>query len=103
MSFPHPSHEKDAFEAFLGHAYTLVSCTMVLQREDGAEASVRYRQPVRMTLGIGASAVVRERSAMIDILAFVFLVCGLLGMLKELHVDATVYGNDLAYDRLSSG
>jgi hypothetical protein len=24
MRFPYPSHEKDAFEAFLGHSYTLV-------------------------------------------------------------------------------
>jgi hypothetical protein len=62
-----------------------------------------YRKLVRVTPGTGASAVVREGSARIDILACVFLVCGLLGMLKEWHVDATVYGDDLAYDRLSSG
>ena len=40
---------------------------------------------------------------MIDILAFAFLVFGLLGVLKEWHIDARVYGDDLAYDRLSSG
>ena len=56
-----------------------------------------------MTAGIGASAIVRERSAMIDILACAFLVFGLLGMLKEWHIDATVYGDDLAYDRPSYG
>jgi hypothetical protein len=40
---------------------------------------------------------------MIDILACAFLVFGLLGMLKERHIDATVYGDDLAYDRPSYG
>ena len=40
---------------------------------------------------------------MIDILALAFLFLGLLGMLKEWHMDATVYGDDLAYDRHSSG
>ena len=38
---------------------------------------------------------------MIAILALAFLFLGLLGMLKEWHVDATVYGDDLAYDRPS--
>ena len=40
---------------------------------------------------------------MIDILALAFLFFGLLGMLKEWHMGATVYGDDLAYDRPSSG
>ena len=40
---------------------------------------------------------------MIDILALAFLFSGLLGMLKEWHMDATVSGDDLAYDRPSSG
>jgi hypothetical protein len=40
---------------------------------------------------------------MIDILALAFLFLGLLGMLKEWHIDAMVYGDDLAYDRPSSG
>ena len=40
---------------------------------------------------------------MIAILALGFLFLGLLGMLKEWHSDATVSGNDLAYDRPSSG
>ena len=38
---------------------------------------------------------------MIDILALAFLFLGLLGMLKEWHIDATVYGDDLAFDRPS--
>ena len=40
---------------------------------------------------------------MIDLLACAFLFFGLLGMLKEWHVDATVDGDELAYDRLSHG
>jgi hypothetical protein len=40
---------------------------------------------------------------MIDILALAFLFLGLLGMLKEWRMDATVYGDDLAYDSHSSG
>ena len=40
---------------------------------------------------------------MIDILALAFLFLGLLGMLKEWHIDATVYGDDLAFDRPSYG
>jgi hypothetical protein len=40
---------------------------------------------------------------MIDIFALAFLFLGLLGMLKEWHMDATVHGDDLAYDRHSSG
>ena len=38
---------------------------------------------------------------MIAILALGFLFLGLLGMLKEWHSDATVYGDDLAFDRPS--
>jgi hypothetical protein len=40
---------------------------------------------------------------MIDILALAFLFFGLLGILKGWHSEATVYGDDLAYDRPSSG
>ena len=40
---------------------------------------------------------------MIAILALAFLFLGLLGMLKEWHVDAMVYGDDLAFDRPSYG
>jgi hypothetical protein len=40
---------------------------------------------------------------MIDIVALAFLFLGLLGVLKVWHADSMVYGDDLAYDRPSSG
>jgi hypothetical protein len=40
---------------------------------------------------------------MIDILALAFLFLGLLGILKGWHIDTTVSGDDLAYDRHSYG
>ena len=40
---------------------------------------------------------------MTDIFALACLFLGLLGMLKEWHMDAMVHGDDLAYARSSSG
>ena len=40
---------------------------------------------------------------MTDIFALACVFLGLLGMLKERHMDAMVHGDDLAYARSSSG